>query len=93
MEVTNFKVIIGKGVKGKIEDEEIIAGNKEFMSDKNIALPENYIRNKIEPYLNTGSTAIYVARDGFLLGCIILSDIFFKRKCRKRNLTNKRYGP
>ena len=45
------------------------------MSDKNIALPENYIRNKIEPYLNTGSTAIYVARDGFLLGCIILSDI------------------
>lgn len=75
LEVTNFKVIIGKGVKGKIEGEEIIAGNKEFMCDKNIELPETYIKNNIESYLNTGSTAIYVARDGFLLGCIILSDI------------------
>ena len=75
LEVTNFKVIIGKGVKGKIEGEEIIAGNKEFMCDKNIELPETYIKNNIESYLNTGSTAIYVARNGFLLGCIILSDI------------------
>lgn len=75
LEVTNFKVIIGKGVKGKIDGEEIIAGNKEFMSDKNIELPETYIKNNIESYLNTGSTAIYVARNGFLLGCIILSDI------------------
>lgn len=75
LEITNFKVIIGKGVKGKIEGEEIIAGNKEFMCDKNIELPETYIKNNIESYLNTGSTAIYVARDGFLLGCIILSDI------------------
>lgn len=74
-EITDFKIIIGKGVQGKIDGEELIAGNQEYMIEKDIEIPQSYVDNNIIQYLDTGSTATYVAKEGRLLGCIILSDV------------------
>ena len=66
-EVSNFKMHIGNGVSGTINNSKIIAGNKKFITQEKIALnynemPEN---NEIE---------IYVAKDGEVIGKILLAD-------------------
>ena len=66
-EVSDFKMHIGNGVSGTINNSKIIAGNKKFITQEKIALnydeiPEN---NEIE---------IYVAKDGEVIGKILLAD-------------------
>lgn len=42
LEVKNFKMEIGKGVKGKINQELILAGNEKIFEENNITLPQKY---------------------------------------------------
>lgn len=65
--VKDFKMHIGNGVSGTINNSKILAGNKKFITQENIALnysekPEN---NEIE---------IYVAKDGKVIGKLLLAD-------------------
>ena len=65
--VKDFKIHIGNGVSGTINNSKILAGNKKFITQENIALnysekPEN---NEIE---------IYVAKDGKVIGKLLLAD-------------------
>ena len=65
--VKDFKMHIGNGVSGTINHSKILAGNKKFITQENIALnysekPEN---NEIE---------IYVAKDGKVIGKLLLAD-------------------
>ena len=66
-EVDDFKMLIGKGVIGKINGSKIIAGNKKLMSIENI-----HIENEKEN--NDRSIEIYVAKDEKIIGKVSLSD-------------------
>ena len=61
--VTDFEMIIGQGVTGKINDQKISAGNKQ---------PENI--PELDTYLNQGSTIIYVSLEDEYIGALILED-------------------
>lgn len=67
-EVSDFQMIIGKGVKGKINGDIIFAGNKRLLEIENISLPD-------ENKLTNGETEIYVVKNSEILGKVILSDV------------------
>ena len=66
-DVEDFKMHIGKGVSGTINNSKIIAGNKEFLESENINL-KNDITSK------NGEIEIYVVKNNKLLGKVLLSD-------------------
>lgn len=73
--VTNFEMVIGKGVKAELEDTYVYLGNAEFFNTLDIDIPEDFIEENILEYLNQGATVIYLSRDGEFLGAIVLSDV------------------
>lgn len=73
--VTNFEMVIGKGVKAELDDSYIYLGNAEFFNTLDIDIPEDFIEENILEYLNQGATVIYLSRDGEFLGAIVLSDV------------------
>ena len=66
-EVENFKMHIGKGVSGIINDERIVAGNKKLLEEENIDL-----KYSEEP--QNGEIQIFVAKDGEIIGNVLLAD-------------------
>ena len=71
-EVNDFKMHIGAGVSGTINGSKIIAGNRKLLESENIPFkPEEKQKNcKIQ---------IYVAKDGKIIGEIILADTLRKK--------------
>ena len=73
--VSNFEIIIGKGVKADLNGSNLCAGNLEFLYSLDIDISSVYRDEVISKYLGMGATAIYLARDGRLLGAVLLADI------------------
>ena len=73
--VSNFEIIIGKGVKADLDGSTLCAGNEELLNSLNIDVPNDFKEGNISEYLNLGSTPIYLGRDGRLLGAVLLSDV------------------
>ena len=71
--VENFENISGKGVKGIINQEEILLGNKSLMKHFNINIPEN-LKVKINEKQNEAKTISYLAKAGKVLGFLSFSD-------------------
>ena len=71
-EVNDFKMHIGKGVTGNINNNLIIAGNKELLELKKIKID---FKNCSE----NGKTEIFVAKNNEYLGKILLADTIRKR--------------
>lgn len=65
-EVSDFKMIIGKGIKGTIDGDSIIAGNKRLLESESIKV--NDTDKGIE-------TEIYVVKNNEILGKVLLSDV------------------
>ena len=72
-DVKDFKLLIGKGVSGKIDGCNILAGNLKLIKDNNVEIIEEY-RNEIQKFVDNGSTIIYVAFDGVLKGFFVIED-------------------
>jgi heavy metal translocating P-type ATPase len=77
-EVNDFKMHIGKGVSGTINNSRIIAGNKKLLKAENVNL-NSYDEPK------NGEIQIFLAKDGEILGNILLADTL--RKNSKRTIT------
>ena len=62
-EVNDFEIIPGKGVKGKIRNDELTAGNRKILNknDKKTKLPDE-------------TTAVYLCKNNQLIGAVLLSD-------------------
>ncbi len=73
--VTNFEMIIGKGVKANLGNSSLSLGNREFFDLLNISVPDDFLEEKISKYLDEGATVIYIGKDMDLLGAIMLSDV------------------
>ena len=78
LEVTDFKMHIGKGVSGTINGSKIIAGNKKLLKSENINL-----KTDNEP--QNGEIQIFVAKDSEILGNVELADSL--RRNSKRTIT------
>lgn len=68
-----FQMLPGRGVSAVVEGRKILAGNEEMLAEHQIELSDA-VRIGAEQYLKEGSTVIYVAADGLLIGYIVLSD-------------------
>lgn len=66
-DVEDFEMEVGKGVSGIINGSEVIAGNKKQLKEMNIPLKYNC---KIKDF----ETEIYVAKDGEVIGKVLLAD-------------------
>ncbi len=73
--VSNFEMIIGKGVKANLNNRSLCAGNEEFLNSLEMDVPNEFMEEKISEDLNLGATAIYLGEDGKLLGAVLLSDV------------------
>lgn len=70
-EINDFEIISGKGVKGKIGNNEIVAGNKKLLNENY----KEFEKTKVQPHLDTGATAIYLCMNNQLIGAVLLSDL------------------
>lgn len=72
-EVSDFKMIPGRGVSAKVEGYHVLAGNMAMLKENNITISQQMIA-QAEEFINKGCTVIYISLDGIYSGCIVLSD-------------------
>ncbi|MFW5912404.1 MAG: heavy metal translocating P-type ATPase [Candidatus Hadarchaeota archaeon] len=72
-DVESFENVRGKGVKGKIDDKEILVGTEKLMEDNEINIPEGAKDRRTE-LQNKGETSFYVSNDGIIVGVISVAD-------------------
>lgn len=73
MEVADFEMIVGRGVKAVINNRKVYAGNEKLVNSQNIIISEA-VRAKAAKQINKGASITYVVIDGELAGIIALSD-------------------
>lgn len=72
-DVKDFKLLIGKGVTGTIDNLNIYAGNKKLLKENNIDISKEQ-EKEITKYSKKGANIIYVAFDASLQGFVVLED-------------------
>lgn len=72
-QVSDFKMIPGRGVSSIVEGYHVLAGNKEMLNENEIAIYHE-ATIQTEEFVNKGCTVIYLALDGIFTGYIVLSD-------------------
>ncbi|PIN93825.1 copper-translocating P-type ATPase [Candidatus Pacearchaeota archaeon CG10_big_fil_rev_8_21_14_0_10_31_24] len=70
--VSNFRVLSGRGVEGKIGKDMIYIGNSRLMGEKKIDLKN--ISKTLEDFESTGKTTMIVAKSGKIIGAIAVAD-------------------
>lgn len=73
LEMEDFKMIPGKGIAAKIENNEIYCGNSRFLQEQRIILDEN-IESILENLRKQGKVSILVGKNRECIGIIALSD-------------------
>lgn len=73
LEMEDFKMIPGKGIAAKIENNEIYCGNSRFLQEQEIILDEN-IESILENLRKQGKVSILVGKNRECIGIIALSD-------------------
>ncbi|AVQ26663.1 heavy metal translocating P-type ATPase [Fusobacterium ulcerans] len=73
LEMEDFKMIPGKGIAAKIENNEIYCGNSRFLQEQGIILDEN-IESILENLRKQGKVSILVGKNRECIGVIALSD-------------------
>ncbi len=71
-EIHDFIAISGRGIKGKINKDEIIGGNLAFMQENGVDITN--LMSAIDSLLEKGSTPLLFAKNKQLLGLIAISD-------------------
>ena len=71
-DVNNFEAISGRGVKGKIGDEQYFGGNLAFMQENKIDI--NDFVSKSEELSKKGKTLLYFAKENKVIGMISVAD-------------------
>jgi len=71
--VQNFENISGKGVKGKINNEDVLLGNERLLQQFSIRIPES-LQQRIAEKQNEAKTISYLAKAGKVIGFLSFSD-------------------
>ncbi len=72
--VSGFQAVPGKGVRGRIDGEEILVGNETFLRETSVEVPDE-LRGQKERLEGEGKTAVYCARSGRAEGVIAVADV------------------
>ena len=72
-DVTEFQAVFGKGVKAACEGSQYLAGNKGFMEESRVTLPDSLMEN-MDRFSGDGKTPLLFAKDGKLLAVIAVAD-------------------
>lgn len=72
--VTDFKMVIGKGVSGKIDNNKIIAGNNKLLQEHQLSL-SNVQETLAGDFIEKGCTVVYIAQDADIKGFVVLEDV------------------
>ena len=70
--IEDFDAVTGKGVRGRLGDVEVALGNAALMRD--ISVDISAVTKTAEDLQSDGKTAMFVARDGQILGVIAVAD-------------------
>ena len=70
-----FRYFTGKGTEAQVEGEEIIAGNRRFMDERNLTIASLEAEAEAERLVSEGKTLTFVARSGRLVGLISTADV------------------
>lgn len=71
--VTEYKMLPGRGVSGKIASQLIVAGNERMMAEAGIEIASS-VKTSGASYLDQGGTIVYVAVGQYLVGYLVLAD-------------------
>jgi Cu+-exporting ATPase len=71
--VEGFESIAGRGIVGRSAEGALLLGSRQFMQERGVALPEGLLAAAANEAAAAG-TPIWLARDGALLGLLILRD-------------------
>ncbi len=71
--VTAFQAVSGRGIEAEVEGRRLRLGNRHYLEEEGIALPEP-LRRKAESKARLGGTPIWLAAGSELLGLLILED-------------------
>lgn len=71
--VQNFENISGKGVKGIINNEDVLLGNEALLKHFNIEIPEG-LKQKVIQKQDEAKTISYLAKSGKVIGFLSFSD-------------------
>lgn len=74
LDVSDFKVIPGKGICGKILKKEYICGNLKFLTENNVNV-NNEITLVVDNLQNDAKTVLYVADKSSIIGIIAVKDV------------------
>lgn len=74
LDVSDFKVIPGKGICGKILKKEYICGNLKFLTENNVNV-NNEISLVVDNLQNDAKTVLYVADKISIIGIIAVKDV------------------
>ncbi|MBX4212277.1 copper-translocating P-type ATPase [Candidatus Pacearchaeota archaeon] len=85
--VTNFNIVRGKGVMGKIGSKDIVIGNRSLMTDKNIKYDD--LDQKIRGFESEGKTIMIIAENKKALGIIAVADAIKEDSAQAINILNQ----
>jgi Cu+-exporting ATPase len=71
-DVKNFKIVRGKGIRGKIGSKEFLIGNRSLMLENKISM--NKFEDKINNFEFQGKTVMIVAENRKIIGLIAVAD-------------------
>lgn len=69
---TEFKAVTGRGITGKVDEDEIIIGSEGFMRDLEIDF--SIYQDSIKEYYNNGHTVIFAAKNREIIGVTAIAD-------------------
>ena len=87
-EISDFKVISGQGVSAKVDQYEVLIGNRKLMEQANIAIQ----KDDSEELMNDGNSILFIGLNGKLAGLIGVKDVVKENvvdviaKLKKRNI-------
>ncbi|EYE87649.1 ActP protein [Fervidicella metallireducens AeB] len=71
--VNNFTAIPGLGIEAKVNEKDVLIGNKKLMTDKGVDI--SLYQTKLNEYSKQGKTPIIIAIDGKAEGIIAVADV------------------
>jgi P-type Cu+ transporter len=71
--VRGFMAIAGKGVRAKLDGQELLVGTRRLLSDNRVNIPAE-AESELERLEAEGKTALLVARGGAVLGALAVAD-------------------
>lgn len=86
--VTDFSAMIGKGVRGLIDNKEVVLGNKPFMNS--LSIDTASLEVKARKLHQLGETVLYLAIDKEIAGLISVSDAIKESTLQAMNALRKK---